>query len=338
MAASKIKKRQIDLTGQIDNTDIATNAAIATSKLADGTNFLKKESPNNYYTATAIIDMGTNKIINLDAPASANDAARLVDVQNAQTGLSGKDSVRVATTVNITRSGAQTIDGVSVVAGDRVLVKNQSTANENGIFVCATGNWTRATDADGLVGTGELKSGSFVFVTEGTVNADSGWMISTDGAITVGTTAINWVQFSGAGQIIAGSGAVKTGNTIDVIGTAGRIVANADSIDLATVVTANTNCNLFNFDAYGRITSASAVAYITIAANRITRETPIGAKNGTNFSFSLAFTPTAGTEEVFLNGLLQEPGAGNDYTISGSNITMATAPVSDDKLVVSYFK
>lgn len=337
MAASKIKKRQIDLTGQIDNTDIATAAAIATSKLADGANFLKKEpvTNNNYYTATGILDMGTNKIINLDAPVSANDAARLVDVQNAQTGISGKDSVRVATTANITLSNAQTIDGVSVVAGDRVLVKNQSTASENGIWVCAVGPWTRATDANT---TGELRAGSFVFVSEGTVNADSGWLISTDGAITIGTTAINWIQFSGAGQIIAGTGMVKTGNTIDVVGTSGRIVANADSIDLATIITAGNNCNLFNFDAYGRITSASAVAYITIAANRVTRETPIGAKNGSNTAFSLASTPTAGTEEVFLNGLLQEPGAGNDYTISGSNITMATAPVSDDKLVVCYFK
>jgi phage-related tail fiber protein len=336
MAASKIKKRQIENLA-IADADVAAGAAIATSKLADGANFLKKDPLNsNYYTASAIIDMGSNKITNLDAPVSGNDAARLVDVQNAQTGLSGKESVRVATTANITLSGAQTIDGVSVVAGDRVLVKNQSTATTNGIYICATGAWTRALDADSA---GELKAGSFVFVTEGTINADSGWILSTDGAITIGTTAINWTQFSGGGQIIAGAGLTKSGNTIDIVSASpARIVVNADSIDLAGSGVGAGTYNSVTVDLYGRVTAGTTNAFITIANNRVTREAPAGVKNGSNTTFTLAFTPTSGTEEVFLNGVLQEPGAGNDYTISGGTITMLTAPASDDKLVVCYFK
>lgn len=127
-------------------------------------------------------------------------------------GLDIKNSVRAATTGNISLSGEQTIDGVSVVAGDRVLVKAQSTASENGIYVAAAGSWVRADDA----GNGELSAGSFTFVEEGTANADSGWVISTNGAITVGTTAIAWTQFSGTGQITAGDGLAKVGGTLSV--------------------------------------------------------------------------------------------------------------------------
>jgi phage-related tail fiber protein len=332
MAASKIKKRQIENLAIVD-ADVAVGAAIATAKLADGANFILRDGSVPF---TANQDMGGFKITGLGVPASANDAVRLVDLQNTQAGLSGKDSVRVATTANISLSGVQSIDGVSVAAGDRVLVKNQTTATQNGIYVCATGAWTRALDADSA---GELKAGSFVFVTEGTTNADSGWILSTDGAITIGSTAINFTQFSGGGQIIAGAGLTKSGNSIDIVSASpARIVVNADSIDLAGSGVGAGTYNSVTVDLYGRVTAGTANAYITIAANRITRETPAGVKNGTNATFTLAFTPTTGTEEVFLNGVLQEPGVGNDYTISGGTITMLTAPASDDKLVVCYFK
>lgn len=331
MATSKIKKKQLENL-QIVDADVAAAAAIALSKLLNGDKILLS---NGTVIMIANFDMNNNRIINLAAPVNPNDAARKIDVDNAAAGLSGKDAVRVATTANISLTGAQTIDGISVVAGDRVLVKNQTTASANGIYVCATGAWSRASDADAA---GELKAGSFVFVSEGTTNADSGWMISTDGAITIGSTAINWVQFSGAGQIIAGAGMTKLGNTLD-IGTASvaRIVVNADSIDLATTaVTPGTYQGLV-VDAYGRVTGASNQSYLTIA-NFVNCETPAGTKNGTNTAFTLAFTPIVGTEQVYLNGALQERGIGNDYTISGVNITMLGAPVADDKLVVSYFK
>jgi phage-related tail fiber protein len=332
MATSKIKKRQIENLA-IADADVASNAAIDTAKLADGAEFLKR---NGSVALTGSLNLNNQRIINLAAPVSGNDAVRLVDMQNVQLGISGKESVRVATTANITKSGTQTIDGVSVVAGDRVLLKNQTAASENGIWVCSVGPWARSTDADDP---GELKAGSFVFVTEGSVNADSGWILSTDGAITIGATNINWVQFSGGGQIIAGAGLTKAGNTLDV-GTASsaRIVVNADNIDLATTAVAPGTYNSITVDAYGRATGGTNVSYLTIASNRVTREIPAGVKNGTNVTFSLANTPTAGTEELFLNGILQESGSGNDYTISGGTITMAVAPASDDKIVVSYFK
>jgi hypothetical protein len=135
--------------------------------------------------------------------------------------------VRAATTANITLSGAQTIDGVSVVAGDRVLVKNQTTPAENGIWVAAAGAWARASDANAA---GELSGGSFTFVEEGTLYADTGWTITTNGSITPGTTSHTWGQFSGAGALTAGSGLSSTGTTFDVNVDGSSIEINSDTL------------------------------------------------------------------------------------------------------------
>lgn len=214
------------------------------------------------FLVTDDVNFQTKKITNLADPVSAQDAATKAYVDAVKQALDIKDSVRVATTANITLSGTQTIDGVSVIAGDRVLVKDQSTGSANGIYVVAAGAWARADDAS--IST-EVTPGMFVFVEEGTANGDNGYVLTTNGPITLGTTALTFTQFSGAGQITAGAGLTKTGNTIDV-GTAStaRIVVNADNIDLATTtVSANTygnsgfNVAQITVDAYGRLTAAS---------------------------------------------------------------------------------
>jgi hypothetical protein len=146
-------------------------------------------------------------------PSSALHAATKQYVDSVATGLDVKASVRAVATSNITLSGAQTIDGVSVVAGDRVLVAGQSTGSQNGIYVAASGAWTRAGDADVSA---EVTSGMFTFVAEGTTYAGNGFVLTTADPITLGTTALTFTQFSGAGQITAGSGLSKTGNTLSV--------------------------------------------------------------------------------------------------------------------------
>lgn len=161
-------------------------------------------------------------------PTQAMHAATKQYVDATAQGLDVKQSVKAATTGNITLSGTQTIDGVSVVAGDRVLVKDQTTNSTNGIYVVAAGAWTRATDMDAWT---EVP-GAFTFVEQGTVNADSGWVCTSDQGGTLGTTAITFAQFSGAGQITAGNGLTKTGNTIDVVGTTNRISVGTNSIDI----------------------------------------------------------------------------------------------------------
>ena len=181
------------------------------------------------------VTMGSNRITNVADPSQAQDAATKSYVDAVKTGLDVKDSVRVATTAAGTLAtsfaNGSTVDGVTLATGDRILLKNQATASANGIYtVAASGAPTRATDYDADA---EVSGGSFCFVEEGTTNADSGWVVSTNGDITVGSTSIDYAQFSGAGQITAGLGMTKTGNTLDVVGGNG-ITANANSIQIDT--------------------------------------------------------------------------------------------------------
>ena len=179
---------------------------------------------------TADVAFNNQKITGLADPTNAQDAATKAYVDSTAQGLDVKESVRIATTANITLSGLTAIDGITPVAGNRILVKNQSTGSQNGIYEAASGAWTRAADFV----TGKVSAGSFVFVEEGTTNADSGWVLTNDGAVTVGTTALTFAQFSGAGQIGAGGGLTKSGNTLNVGGTANRITVTADAVDIAS--------------------------------------------------------------------------------------------------------
>jgi len=172
-------------------------------------------------------------------------------VDSVANGLDVKASVRVATTANLAgtydnsagtitagSNGAISVDGVTLVVNDRVLVKDQSTAAQNGFYkVTTVGSGsaafvlTRTPDADAA---SELTAGAFTFTEEGTANADNGYVLSTNGAITLGTTGITFEQFSGAGQISAGNGLTKTGNTIDVVGTADKITVSSNAITIAS--------------------------------------------------------------------------------------------------------
>lgn len=183
--------------------------------------------------ATADVSLGTQRLTNVGTPTSGTDAATKGYVDAIAQGLSPKASCRAATTANITLSGLQTIDGVSLLAGDRVLIKDQTTATQNGIYTVAAGTWTRAEDFNADP---DISNGAFTWIKEGTTQADSQWVLLTDDPIVLGTTALTFTQASGAGNITAGNGLSKTGNQLDV-GTASssRIVVNSDNIDLATV-------------------------------------------------------------------------------------------------------
>jgi hypothetical protein len=184
--------------------------------------------------ANTDIDANDNRITNLAEPQADTDAATKGYVDSVSQGLDVKLSVRAATTGDpITLSGAQTIDGVILSAGNRVLVKDQFDPADNGIYVVAAGAWSRSADANSSTNVGP---GMFTFVEEGTVNADSGWVLVSDGAVTLDTTELDFVQFSGAGQITAGDGLTKDGNRLDlVVGTGLTVSADAVAVDTTVV-------------------------------------------------------------------------------------------------------
>ena len=203
----------------VDNVSVDTNTISTTNSNGD-----LVLSPNG--TGTVTVPSGYKNRAGFGATSLVSKEY----VDAVKVGLDFKDSVRVATTATVTVSGpGAAIDGITLSSGDRVLLKNQSTASENGIYVFngAASALTRATDADSST---EVTAGMFTFVEEGTVNADSGFVLTTDGSITVGSTSLAFAQFSGAGQIVAGDGMTKSGNQLDVNDDNITLEINSDAV------------------------------------------------------------------------------------------------------------
>jgi hypothetical protein len=169
------------------------------------------DSGNSLFKVTT--DGSTLGNMNVATPTLDDHAANKAYVDSVAQGLDVKDSVRAASTgdVNV-GTPASTMDGVNLVDGDRVLLKDQTTASQNGIYVYASTGLTRAIDMDTA---GEFV-GAFFFVEEGTVNSDQGYVMSANGTINVGVTDIEFTKFTGTGQITAGDALSKAGNTLNV--------------------------------------------------------------------------------------------------------------------------
>ena len=223
-----------DITGDLDVDNININANTISSTNLNGDITL---SPNG---------TGTVKVPSGYDDRSGQDSLTLVTkgyVDAVKQALDIKDSVHVASTANVAltagSSGLEagdTIDGVTLVAGDRVLLKNQTDASENGIYVAVASGGTPARSADANA-SAEVTSGMFVWVEEGTANGDQGYVLTTNNVITLNTTDLTFTQFSGAGQITAGNGMTKSGNTINVVPDAVTLSVTADQIKLKGDVT-----------------------------------------------------------------------------------------------------
>ena len=507
MALTKIRGSQqvqdLSVTNtQIANKDAANPDGILLSKIQDGNLLIKSDGSVLFSAPVAGV-----------TPVQDSHLATKGYVDGLAQGLDVKASVRVLAATNVTLSGTQTIDGVSLVGGNRVLLIGQTSPAANGIYIVAAGAWQRSADAT----TGaQVTPGMFTFVEEGTANADTGWVLASDGATVLGTTPLPFVQFSAAGQVLGGAGLTKTGNSLDVVSANGGIVVNPNNIALTldgaslSVSTAGlrlaavAEAQVLIGAADGRLTpqtlsgditvTASGVVTITpgavdgaaiadggIALSKLTSgtsgqvivagaggvpayatvsgdatldatgnfqltansvsatelangsvstaklasaavttdklatdsvtadalannavdtaalinasvtlpklfaipagqiimgtaggnatvtlsgdvtvsqtgvvtinpatvvrvadivksETPAGALNGSNTTFTIAAIPKTGTVDVFVNGVLQDAGTGNDYTIAGDTITMLYTLAAADKIRVSYFR
>ena len=215
---------------------------------------------------TNTFDANGFKVSNLADATNPQDAVTKAQLDAAVQGWKWKDPVRAATTANITLSGAQTIDGVSVIAGDRVLVKDQSTGSANGIYVAASGSWTRATDFDAA----NEVLGAAVFVSEGTANGNSQWHMTTDGPITLGTTALVWAQVGGGTSYTAGNGISISGGvvSVDPAVTARKYSANVGD-GSSTTITVTHNLNTKDVVVSVRESSGDAGVLVDWVANGV---------------------------------------------------------------------
>lgn len=207
-----------------------SSTQLATTAFVKAQGYLTGGSITDLGAPTSNMSMAGYAITNLAAPVNDTDAVNKVYADNLRQGLNVKAAVRVIALNDIVLSGTQTIDGITLVTGNRVLVAGQTLAKNNGIYVASTGAWSRATDA----GTSTtVTTGLFTFVEEGVDNADSGWVLTTNGPITLGSTGLNFTQFSGAGTYLAGDGLFKAGNVISASGVVNRISTSNAGIDIS---------------------------------------------------------------------------------------------------------
>jgi hypothetical protein len=325
VAATQIHGSRQIRDDTITNAEIKSDAAIALSKLAEA---VIQADGGQAFTANQ--SLGGFKITNAADGSADSDYATVGQARQFAQVKDRKDAVHVATTANVDLSSAldngSTIDGETLVTGWRVLVKDQANPEENGIYVVpASGAASRAADADSSA---EVTMGMSTWVLLGTAHENQEWTLSTPDPITLDTTELTFVQ-TGAS---AGSGVTDV-SVVSANGFAGSVANSTTSPDI-TISTTVTGLIKGNGTA---ISAASAGTDYLAPGGLVVRETPSGTVNGSNTAFTLANTPTAGTESVYLNGLLQEPG-GEDYSITGADISFVTAPETGARIRVTYWK
>jgi hypothetical protein len=273
-------------------TTLASSPAAGTNNTVVATTaFVRAVRLDQFATPTADVPWGGRKITGLADPVASGDAATRNYVDLAIQGINAKQAVRVATVANLVAlSGLLTIDGITLLVNDRVLVKDQTAAAQNGVYVASSTAWSRAQDFNIW---SEFLS-AFVFVEEGTANANNGYLCTAIQGGTIDTTPNTWVQFSGAGQINAGTGLTKTGNTIDAKGTTGRIVVGADNIDIDSTYVGQNSITTLGTIATGTWSASTILlnrggtGATTIAAGYVTSD-------GTTLSSVVSFPPSAVT-------------------------------------------
>ena len=291
---------------------------------------------NEFTAPDGAVSLNSQKITNLATPSADGDAASKSYVDGVSQGLDVKDSVKAATTANITIATAlnngDTLDGVSLSTNDRVLVKDQSSASENGIYIVGSSP-ARADD----LAAGADAAGMFTFVEKGTVNADNGFVCTSDkGSAVVGTNNLAFSQFSGAGQITAGDGLDKSANTlsVDLKSNGGLVIESTEiAVDLAASSITGT---LAISDGGTGATSASAARTalgLAIGSNVQAHDADLDTLSGCQSGAASALAALTSTEVAILDGATVTTAELNimDGGTSASSTTLATA----DRMVMN---
>lgn len=359
MAQSLIRGSTQILSASITADRFAASLNLATSQLADAPNFILRGGSVAF---TAAQSMGGFNLTNVAAGVAGTDAANLSQVQALINGIAIQRA-RGVSVANQTLSCLPTIDAITYTAGQVVLLTAQTTTSQNGPWAVAAGAWTRPAN---WAAASTQKSTMFL-VEEGTTYHDTKWITITD-AVVVDTTAVVVTQDSSGISYVAGTGILLTGNSFSAkiangLGLDGssniQVVANGTSLNVSASgvkITDGTAAQVMLAAAGGGATFTTMSGDVTIGSTGITtvtntagtgfvkytnfvnNETPTGTINSANTAFTLAFTPQVSSVELILNGQVLDPGAGNDYTISGTAITMLFAPTTGDKLRAYYIK
>lgn len=321
-------------------TSISTAAVVAPAGTLSGNTLAAG------VTASSLTSLGTIASLTATAgtiattPTASTDIANKLYVDTVAQGLDAKASCVAATTADITLSGAQTIDGVSVVAGNRVLVKNQTLSQNNGIYLCAAGAWTRTTDAD----TWDELTSAFTFIEQGTVNGDTGYVCTANAGGTLGTTALPWSQFSGAGTFTAGTGLTLTGSVFSLTspvavangGTGLTSLGSGVATFLGTPSSANLAAAVSDETGSGALVFATSPTLVTpnlgaASATSIAASGTVTGSNlsGTNTGDQTTITGNAGSATILqtarnINGVSFNGSADITVTAAAGTLTGAT--------------
>ena len=355
------------MAGSITADRFASSLGLATSQLADGTKFIK--SDGSVVMASAL-NMGNFGINNLSTPVNAADAATKAYVDALANGLTFHKSCKVVATTNqASLSGLITVDGITLSAGDRVLLTAQTTASQNGPLIAAASTWTRPTDWSSSATLGE--GAYFLIDADGTSYKNTKWICTNVGTFVVDAAATTWVQdqsgtaysngvgLSLSGTVFSAKINTATGLAFDgssniqlvpdpngLLTVSGAGVRIGSSTTSAQIIVSNASNNPAWVTPSGDVSISSSGALSVNNAsgsgflkytNLVSNESPSGLINGSNTAFTLANANAYGLA-LYMNGQLLEPGSGNDYTISGNAITMLFAPLSGDKLRAYYCK